>query len=102
MNNGEMEDTRSSEFYRGWLVPDMALSDDELASFMQGFLVVTSTFLTGFYVLQWFRGKCAPEAIYVSIITMIVYASALLTGKTLTWVTITGGLEVPLGNLHNH
>lgn len=92
------ENPTNRQNYGDLFPTDFSLEEDSVAVFMQGFIVVTSTFFTGFYIVQWLRGKCAPEAIYVSIVTMIVYASALLTGKELTWVTIAGGLEVPLGN----
>lgn len=73
------------------------MNEADLAVFMQGILIVSSTFLSGFYILQKLRNRCSNEVIYVSAVTMIVYSSTLLTGKSLIWVSIQGGLEVPLG-----
>lgn len=87
----------TSEQVNDWITLKTVMFDDDLVEVMQGFVLASSIFLTGFYVLQWFRGKCAPEAIYVSIVTTIIYASALLTGKSLTWVTVAKDFEVPLG-----
>lgn len=78
------------------------LGNADLALFMQGMLVVTSTFLTGFFILQKLRNRCANAVIYVSAVTTIVYSSKILSGKSFTWVTIEGGLEVPLGKFIQH
>lgn len=68
-----------------------------LAIFMQGMLIVTSTFLSGFFVLQKLRNRCSNEVIYVSLVMVINYSSKILAGKSLTWVTVEGGSQVPLG-----
>ena len=73
------------------------LGNADLALFMQGMIVVTSTFMSGFFILQKLRNRCATPVIYVSAVTTIVYSSKILSGKSFTWVTIEGGLEVPLG-----
>lgn len=69
----------------------------ELAAVSEGFVIVLSAFLTGFYVIQKMRNKCGNEVIYVSAVTALVYSSKLLSGKSFTWVTIEDGVEVPLG-----
>lgn len=77
---------------------DVTLNDlEDLALFSEGLVIVISAFLTGFFLLQKLRGKCANEVIYVSAVTTVVYSSRLLSGKSFTWVMLNNGDEVPLG-----
>ena len=76
---------------------DAGISEADLSLFVQGLLIVTSTLLSGFFILQKLRNRCANEVIYVSVVTVVNYSSKILSGKSLTWVTVEGGLEVPLG-----
>lgn len=69
----------------------------DLATFLQGLLIVTSTLLTGFYAVNKFRGRCNNEVIYVAVVTLLIYASNLLAGTSLTWVALENGTWVPLG-----
>ena len=58
-------------------IQTMTDKSEDLSVFVQGLLVVTSTSLTGFYIFQRYRQRCTWEVVYVTSVTMLMYAAYL-------------------------